>query len=160
MAWEIERKFIIKIPDGIKGLPYKDIEQTYLVSDSGTRRVRCMKSGNVKECYFTEKHRQTDLACEEKERRISETEYREYLRLADPARKTVYKTRYYYKFEGQMFEIDVYPFWQKQCVMEIELPTEDTPVLFPPDIIIIKEVTSDPSYKNAALAKAVPAESI
>jgi CYTH domain-containing protein len=54
--------------------------------------------------------------------------------------------------ENQYFEIDVYPFWNDRAIMEIELSNADDNIVFPEYIDIIKEVTSDPSYKNAALA--------
>jgi CYTH domain-containing protein len=37
--------------------------------------------------------------------------------------------------------------------MEIELASEDEEIVIPEGIRVIREVTDDPSYKNAALAK-------
>ena len=48
---------------------------------------------------------------------------------------------------------DVYPFRQDKAIAEIELSNENTAVTFPDFIKVIKEVTDDPEYKNAALAK-------
>ena len=59
-------------------------------------------------------------------------------------------------YDGKDFEIDVYPFWQDKAVMEIELTDEMETVMLPPEIEIIKEVTGDRRYTNAALAKAIP----
>ena len=42
--------------------------------------------------------------------------------------------------------------------MEIELADEAEAVALPPEIEIIKEVTRDRRYTNAALAKAIPAD--
>ena len=39
------------------------------------------------------------------------------------------------------------------AVLEIELTDENDSVDFPPQLRIIREVTDDPSYKNAALAE-------
>ena len=61
-------------------------------------------------------------------------------------------------YEGKEFEIDVCPFWQDRAVMEIELADEAETVALPPEIEIIKEVTWDRRYTNAALAKAIPAD--
>ena len=61
-------------------------------------------------------------------------------------------------YEGKELEIDVYPFWQDRAVMEIELTDEAEAVALPPEIEIIKEVTRDRRYTNAALAKAIPAD--
>ena len=73
-------------------------------------------------------------------------------------RSPVEKRRYYYPYAGLTFEIDVYLFWKRQCVMEVELEREDQAVSFPPDIEIIREVTGDKAYKNFALAAKVPEE--
>lgn len=155
---EIERKFIIRKPLILKDLERADMVQTYLTSGVGTRRVRAVQNGDVKKYYFTEKMRRNDLTCIENEREIDENEYKTLLSEADPARNPILKSRYYYPFACHVFEIDVYPFWQKQCVMEVELADEMQAVSFPPDIEIIKEVTEDRTYKNAALAQRVPQE--
>ena len=156
--FEIERKFIIRKPLSLNDLKRADMEQTYLVSEMDTCRVRMVKIDNVKKYYFTQKVRQNNLTCIENERQIDENEYKSLLLQADPARNTIYKSRYYYPYGGLIFEIDVYPFWERQCVMEVELTSEDQAILFPPNIQIIKEVTDDKDYKNVALAMAVPEE--
>ncbi len=155
---EIERKYIIRKPLILETLERADMVQTYLTSDVGTRRVRSVQKGSVKKYYFTEKIRRTARTCIENERQIDEKEYELLLLQADPTRNPICKTRYYYPHAGLTFEIDVYPFWQKQCVMEVELQQEEQEISFPPDIEIIKEVTSDRAYKNFALAKTVPEE--
>lgn len=71
---------------------------------------------------------------------------------ADVTKKQIRKTRYCLTYENQYFEIDVYPFWQDKVIAEIELSDENTKVVFPKQIKVIKEVTDDESYKNAALA--------
>ena len=58
----------------------------------------------------------------------------------------------------QLFEIDVYPFWTDRAIMEIELDSEEREVMLPPSIEVIKEVTGDGRYTNAAIAREVPAE--
>ncbi len=157
---ETERKFIIEKPLALNGLEYADMVQTYLISERSTRRVRMTKTGDVKKYYFTEKVRQSALSCVETEREIDEKTYFLLLEEADKSRNPVQKRRYYYPFEKWMLEIDVYPFWQKQCVLEVELKSEGEDVRFPPDIKIIKEVSFEREYKNYALAKSVPAELI
>ena len=157
-SYEIERKFIVRKPLCLNALERSDMVQTYLASQVGTRRVRSVEKQGVKRYYFTEKIRQTALTCIENEREIDENEYQKLLLEADLTRHTIVKSRYYYPYAGLLFELDVYPFWQKQCVMEVELTAEDQAVSFPPDIEIIKEVTADKAYKNVALAKAVPEE--
>ena len=53
---------------------------------------------------------------------------------------------------NQYFEIDVYPFWSKIALAEIELNSEDAEVKFPEQIKIIREVTTEEAFKNASLA--------
>ena len=60
--------------------------------------------------------------------------------------------------QEQLFEIDVYPFWTDRAIMEIELDSEEREVMLPPFIEVIKEVTGDGRYTNAAIAREVPAE--
>ena len=50
------------------------------------------------------------------------------------------------------------PAGQDKAVMEIELTDETETIKLPPEIEIIKEVTRDRRYTNAALAKAIPAD--
>ena len=61
--------------------------------------------------------------------------------------------QYVVPYKNQYFEIDVYPFWKDRAILEIELREEDEAIDFPEEIRIIREVTDDPSFKNAALAR-------
>lgn len=72
---------------------------------------------------------------------------------ADTSKRQIRKTRYCLTFEGQYFEIDVYPFWNDKAIAEIELSDENTEITFPKQIKVIKEVTDDETYKNSSLAK-------
>ena len=50
----------------------------------------------------------------------------------------------------------MFPFWSDKAFLEVELPSEDTPVT-PPDFVrVIREVTDDNRYTNHALAKKLP----
>ena len=57
-----------------------------------------------------------------------------------------------------MFEIDVYPFWKHQAIMEVELKDEGEAAPLPPDVTVLRELTGDRVYSNAALALSVPRE--
>lgn len=98
------------------------------------------------------------MSREEDEHEISAAEYAELLKRADAGRKPVHKTRYCLDYMGQLFEIDIYPFWTDLAIMEIELDSEEREVMLPPFIEVIKEVTGDGRYTNAAIAREVPAE--
>lgn len=159
-AYEIERKFLIRYPD----LDYlrqnaesSQIVQTYLLSRKGeTARVR--KRGREGAWVYTHtvKQRLSDLRRIEREREISEKEYQDLLKSADPARKPIVKTRWCLPYNGKLFEIDVFPFWKDRAYMEIELADEAEPVELPPEIRVIREVTGDRRYTNAALAREIP----
>lgn len=156
---EIERKFLIQYPDLalLESLPNcrkVDIMQTYLRDpDSEETRVR-QRGYDGSYIYFkTVKRRISDVKRVEIEERLSKEEYLALLMEADPDYRPIHKTRYCLTWQSQYFEIDVYPFWKDQAILEIELSQEDTPVVFPEFLQVIREVTGDPSYKNRALAK-------
>ena len=87
------------------------------------------------------------------EERLSYEEYLDLLMEADAGREQIEKTRYCLTYRSQYFEIDVYPFWKDRAVVEIELSDENAQVEFPPQLTVIREVTEDGAYRNAALAK-------
>lgn len=162
-GYEIERKFLICRPAAAwleENCQGSDIIQTYLKSEAPghSDRVRRREGDNGVVYTHTVKRRLSDLRREEQEREISEAEYWALLQRADPERRAIRKRRYVLAYEGKDFEIDIYPFWQDRAVMEIELADEEEAVKLPPEIEVIKEVTQDRRYTNAALAKAIPAD--
>ena len=66
------------------------------------------------------------------------------------------KERILLKSGNHTFEIDIYPFWGDRAIMEVELSSEEEAFTVPAGIEIIKEVSDDKRYKNAALAKEIP----
>ena len=157
--FEIERKYLIEYPD-IKWLESNpsckriEIIQTYLNSRSGDE-VRVRQRGDNGSYIYTQtiKRRITDVKRIEIENRISEKEYLKLLMDADTTKRQIRKTRYCLTYKNQYFEIDVYPFWQDKAIVEIELCDENTEIVFPKEIKVIKEVTDDNAYKNSSLAK-------
>lgn len=156
--FEIERKFLIEYPDisWLENNPncHKvEIIQTYLNS-SNDDEVRVRQRGeNGNYIYFqTIKKKVTDLKRIEIEKRLSQDEYLSLLMNADTSKRQIRKNRYCLTYNNQYFEIDIYPFWDKQAIVEIELSCENTVVEFPKEIKVIKEVTDDEAYKNASLA--------
>ena len=69
---------------------------------------------------------------------------------------TIHKTRYCLSENNQYFEIDIYPEWNTQAIMEIELSSEEEEIKVPSFIKVIKEVTEDDNYKNYNMAKEMP----
>ncbi len=155
---EIERKYLIEYPD-IEWLESQpncrrvEIIQTYLTSREGEEvRVRQRGIGGSYVYYKTIK-RGTGLKRIELESRLTKEEYLTLLMDADPALRPVRKTRYCMTYGINYFEIDVYPFWHDKAVVEIELSDENAEVEFPKQLKVIREVTEDVDYKNAALAR-------
>ena len=155
---EIERKYLIEYPDidWLENNPNCqriEIIQTYLTSGEG-EEVRVRQRGiNGNYTYFqTTKKMVSDVKRVEIERRLSQSEYLRLLMDADTSKRQIRKNRYCLTYENQYFEIDVYPFWYDRAIMEIELNNENANIVFPEQIKVIKEVTDDPSYKNASLA--------
>ncbi len=157
--FEIERKFLIRYPDLalLESMPNcrkVDIMQTYLLApDNEEIRVR-QRGCDGSYIYFkTIKRRISEVKRIEIEERLGKEEYLALLMDADPDYRPIRKTRYCLTWQGQYFEIDVYPFWKEQAILEIELSQEDMPVAFPEFLQVIREVTGDGQYKNRALAK-------
>lgn len=159
---EIERKFLVRMPSEAvlsAAVDVTQIEQTYLAAKPGeTERVRKRGRAGDWHFYHTIKRKITDISREEYEREITETEYRALLQRRDRERNTVYKTRYVLEYRGQSFELDVYPFWQEQAVLELELSDEEQAIDFPPELELLRELTHDKRYTNASLAKTIPEE--
>ena len=84
------------------------------------------------------------------EKKISEKEYLSYL--IDGIR-SVRKTRNCFVYNNQYFELDIYPTWEEEAILEIELTSGMQEVILPDWVEVIKDVTEDPNYKNYNLAK-------
>ena len=160
--FEIERKYLICYPN-IKELENKpnctkvDITQTYLKSEKDTeRRIRRRGIDGNYMYYLTEKKKVTNLKRIETERRITQDEYLELLGEADTKLHTIHKTRYCLSENNRYYEIDIYPEWDKQAIMEVELSSEDEKVEIPDYIKVIKDVTEESEFKNYQMAKEMP----
>lgn len=163
---EIERKFVIKMPDILTLLSQKDytvseILQIYLPSGKGeTRRVRSRAYGDRTLYIETKKIRIDSMSSEETEREISEEEFNNLAASILEGTTPIRKTRHTFIYEDQLFEIDVYPRWHSTAIMETELQAGDTEVVMPSFIRIVKEVTGDKAYSNASMSRSFPRELI
>lgn len=162
--YEIEKKFVIDYPDinlleSMDNCTKVEISQTYLKSyDDSERRVRARGMNGFYMYYLTEKRNITPEKRIEFERKIDEREYFRLLMEADTSRKTIIKTRYCITYNNKYYEIDIYPEWNNQAIMEIELASEDEEIVIPDFINIQKEVTDDIRYKNYSISKEMPTE--
>lgn len=155
---EIERKFLVELPD-VKRLNVKrkiGITQIYLSrgKDQSQRRVRRIaENGNITYTY-TEKVFITPVTRRENEFEISRDEFDRLLAQTDRSVSPVEKVRYCFDYHGQLFELDTYPFSDKLAIMELELRSPDQEIDFPDSIRVIGDVSADSRYSNAALASA------
>lgn len=163
--FEIERKFLIDLPDikKLKSMPNVsevNIIQTYLDSDNPNEEVRVRQ--RCKDGTFiytlTTKINVDNLKRIETEKRISEKEYVNYLTYANTKLKQIKKTRYLLLCDNIYFEIDVYPNSKKHAICEIELSDENQTICFPSFIKVVREVTNEAEFKNVNLAKKFPKE--
>ena len=69
-----------------------------------------------------------------------------------PGLPVLRKVRWAFPYAGRTVEIDLYPFWSEQAILEVELPSPQEVPLLPPEIAVLREVTDDPDLKNRALA--------
>ena len=163
---ETERKFVIAMPDvelisSLDGYTLSEIEQTYLLSSpTVTRRVRLRRYQDRTVYTETKKIRIGIMSAEEDEREISEDEYRTLLTQIAPGTVTLRKTRITFEYSERVFEMDIYPEWQRSCILEVELDREDAPLSMPPFLEVIAEVTGDRRYSNAAMSYEFPKELI
>ena len=131
------------------------IIQTYLKSNTEDEvRVRQRGSDGHYIYFETIKRKISDVKRLEIERRLTESEYLQFLMNADTEKRQIRKDRYCLTYGNQYFEIDIYPFWKDKAILEIELNDENAEILLPEEICVIREVTNDERFKNANLASA------
>ncbi len=153
--FEIERKFLIKRPDeaflsSLPGARCYEISQTYLTSGGRVRRESC---GGETVYTHTLKKRISDIRRIEIEDVIGESEYLAALADADPELKTIEKKRWRIRAGKFVYEIDLFPFWEDEALLEVELDSEDESFPMPDFLEIIREVTDDGAYTNRSLAR-------
>lgn len=159
---EIERKFLIRMPSVptllAAGARVWEIKQTYLTAPRGlSRRVREIREAGVARYIYTEKIRLSPTTAEERECELTEAAYTARLAERDPDRRTVEKTRYLLPCgDGHTAEVDIYSFWDDRATVEVELSREDEAFTLPACLSVVREITADKRYKNAALARKLP----
>lgn len=163
---ETERKFLIERPSDellqkMFAVELK-IKQTYLNSIHEEERVR-QRGNGVNNIYIqTIKKYVEDGVYLETEALINGATYRKLLINADPTRRPIEKNRsclldtiphqlYYWEIDRFVTpNIIVKP---TEALMELECHSLTEDLTFPEGISVIKEVTGDPLYKNANMAK-------
>lgn len=159
--FEIERKFLIAMPDlqWLSGKAVRRLEmvQTYLLAADGeSSRVRQITENGTVTYIQTIKKRISNIKRLETETEITAEEYATLLEKADPARRPIRKVRYCVPYGRHMLEIDIFSFWQDKAFLEVELADEKEEITLPSEFLVLREVTEDRRYTNAALAKELP----
>jgi len=163
-AIETERKYLIKMPNeatlmAINGCIRSEITQTYLQSSDGkVERVRKRVFSDRIQYTHTCKTRLSAISAIEEEAEVSESEYNELLKRKKTEVAPIEKIRYAIPYGERIAEIDVYPFWKKQAVLEIEIESENEATEIPEWLTLIRDVSGDRTYSNNSLSKKVPPE--
>ncbi|MBS5796675.1 MAG: CYTH domain-containing protein [Dysgonomonas mossii] len=149
MAWEIERKFLVKGNYKKYAYAHEEIVQGYL-SSVKERTVRVRIKGE--KAYITIKgiSNESGITRFEWEKEISINDARELLKLCEPG--IIDKIRYYIKSDKHTFEVDEFNGENQGLVMaEIELSSENEQFENPD--WLGEEVTGDLRYYNSSLTK-------
>ena len=150
LSLEVERRWLVKIPDNIDGFPFHTIEQAYLSPESGFQgRIRRWDDRFI----YTEKARTGSSAVRiENEREITEDQYNEYKKHI--ILNTIKKKRYIIPYGGLKFEFDIFENTVESgyAIMEAELHDETVQVTMPDFIEVVAEVTEDSYYTNRNFA--------
>lgn len=159
MPFEKERRFLIKMPSpefrgSVPATGRIEIVQTYLAVNNNVSEVR-LRDRDVAGAHFyyqTMKRKSESGQIVEIEKRLSKEEYLELLWEEDPSKDRIRKKRYCIEYEGCYYEIDAYPFWEDKAILIVALGPSDGKIPLPPEIEVIKEITDDPEWDNAAIA--------
>lgn len=164
MSVEIERKFLIQLPDlekiaALPGCRVRRIVQTYLEKIPGKkvqRRVRKIREGGRVEYVFTKKEDLSGISRLENEWVISKEEYDAYL---TEAVSRLEKTRYAFPWAGHVMEIDVYPYeiggdgLVGRAILEVELGEVGEAFEVPDFLTVERELTGTKEFSNSKMAK-------
>ena len=155
---ETKRKYLIEYPD-IQELEKRpncqrvEILQAYLKSEIPGETVRIRQRGrDGNYVYFKTRKRMIDGKRIEMEERLSKNEYLELLMQADPELRPIRKERYCLSENGLYYNIDIYPQWSDQALMDVELYGGEETVVFPEGIRVIREVTGEKEFTNPYIA--------
>lgn len=147
MAIEIERKFLVKkelLPPLTNGM---NIQQGY-ISNIPERNVRVRTKGG--KAYLTIKTKGEGITRNEFEYEIPVQDALELLEICEG--KIIDKTRYELDLNGLVWEVDVFSGLHDGLILaEVELESEGQEIELPP--WLGQEVSTDPRYFNASLAK-------
>lgn len=164
IAIEIERKYIIRIPDmdvvrAQSEHTESNILQIYLPHERGeTHRIRRREYPDKVVCTETRKVRLDSMSATETESSISETAFNILAKAPLEGHRPIEKVRHTFRLGDYVYEIDIYPKWKNTAILEVELPDRDAHPQIPEFIEVLEDVTGDRKYKNFSMSKHFPNE--
>ena len=156
---EIERKFRLRAAPPAEVLAEhaavaRRLEQVYLDGPPAGRRIRRIEHADGRiEHRLTRKERLRAFAFHETEERIDAARCVSLMLQADPERRPIRKVRHVVPHGAQLLEIDVFESPPGLVLVEVELAHDDEVVELPGWLGEWREVTDDPAYLNANLAR-------
>jgi len=149
MAYEIERKFLVKkLPPEIDRYPHSEIMQGYLIVTDNDVEIRIRKKGVI---YSETVKAGSGLVRQESEKEITEQQFYDHWPLTKG--KRVQKVRYEIEDEDLLIELDIFSGeLEGLIVAEVEFESEEESSHFTPPEWFGEEVTHDEKYKNKNLA--------
>ena len=151
---EIEKKWIINKDNILYDLSDSEItkiEQTYICFSP---EIRVRKINDGEEYTFTVKTNMTadGLIRNEMEENITEEEYNSLIKKKEG--NTIYKTRYQFLYEDNIYAIDIFEGeLEGLAYLEIEFTSKEEADNFEAPDWVTKDVTNDIRYKNGFLAR-------
>ena len=140
---ELERTFLVKrIPDELKNCESKEIIDIYLPKEERHPKLRIRKNGNKFEITKKEPETQGDFS-KQVEYTIPLKE-KEFISLSKIDGKKIHKIRYYYKYNDQIAEIDLFLGELKGLIIaDFEFENEDEKNNFEIPDFCLAEVTQE-----------------
>ncbi len=154
---EIERWFLIAPGVNPPTFPVSckaaNIRQTYLLPTGNgfKRRVRERECGGLLHIYNEKQEVRSGVRLE-REHIITIDEYRKLLFEADPTHRQILKSRHSFVWQDQYFQLDILVSPLLIVRLEVEQTEEHERLTLPPFLNIIRDVTDDERYSNAAIA--------
>ena len=129
------------------------IEQTYLMSDKDIEKRLRKTEIHDDEAYYLSVYRMNEdgekLIVSEKS--IDKKVYDQLLEFQDKRKKTIYKTRYYFTYQGEYFHLDVFDDNPEIGILEINVSNNER-VVIPNYLSVIDDVSKDDRYSNSMMA--------
>lgn len=159
---EVERRWVLEGQPALghpvlRTLEAVRITQTYLAKPAGgeprARVRRIVAADGAVRHVWTAKRRLSSLVRVEREVEIDAATYDELRRRADPRRAVVEKVRRPFTYAGVRFELDHLVSPVECWLLEVELDELRQAVVIPPFVGGVREVTDQPGFTNASLAR-------